>query len=454
MLSRGEVGNFVAVILAIQCPPEVYIDIIHAVNTLVHVALIALWAVASLTTGFPNAPVLIYNVSPTEYDTDGNHHGEYTPYYHMKRVVRESMVIPIVWLLLVGVLLGCDISRIRYRWCRALQPRDNYVDARWHTMTIFVIPPLVIVATTLSSGHSTATLAGVGLFTCISSILALSAEELHGVVVSSTVPGPRNVRDNVVSVMISLFAVTVMAAGIPICSGLLQALQHLALDEVIYPDVSSTQIVVATTAVLLMWVLAVIQLWNHCSYDKLHHMRPDRCSFVPLNPSEWDDRVRQVANPPPVYIFSSSTDEPPVEEPAKFPPRPTAAETETAKLYWVEPVHERGTGLILDVGSPYRDVGAPYRETTTMVVDIPGTSPVHVDETSSASESAAKPVVFDDRYWTTPVNEPATDADFELARRQVGLLVRWRRYYVLAPLINILLIETIVEMADLLYVWA
>jgi hypothetical protein len=393
-VTAGAIRHFAAVVAAITHPPEVYIEIAHNVNTLVHLTLLALWLTASFTVGFPAAPVEVY-VQRNTYDDTGK------PIIS----VYGNKVAPIAWLVVIGLLLWCDVSRLRSTVFRVVPKHDNRIDVRWHTTMLMVVPIMMgLVLPIVGDYTDTLIWMYVMSFLHFSVLLSYVAEELQALIVSTEAPpGPHDTRRDLIWVIVYLHSITMYIAALSIVSAVLKNS---------YPVVTGigqtpagpymVQTVIAVLAILFLCAIAVLEICNHLLYNRLHRLRPDRCNIMPFSPQDRHDPKNALAVPLLDSSYTSSFGYR-IEEPTK--PHiviPTALDMSTTETHfdkhWVSHVH--------------------------------GPSPIPNPEMNIS--------IFE-----------ATDEEFELARRQVGLLVQWRRYYVLSPMINMLLIATLYEMTGI-----
>lgn len=411
-----KIGHVISVLVGVSAPPEAYLEPLHVMNTSIHVVLLALWVLASVTIGFPFAPV-----ARTLKEANGK----------TEVLTEESRIIPVAWIWLVMFLLGCDVSRMRTFLSVSFPKRDNRVDMRWHSTLAMVMPILICIVVTMTGPQDVVTLIHLMALMCVANIFSLSAEELQGLIISTSVQGPHDVRIDLISLLSTSSIVCLIFGAVPLINTCVRGFIEFGGGNAVNDGMTMTvlQLVMSLMASIFVGSHILVQICNHAMYNKLHTMRPDRCNLLPFYSDDRHDPVRDEPVPHvsdveqfPVVKFPTTRPDYMVTSSVSYKSGNEAGSSTTSHPVLHEPI-ERALVVPVDTANE------KYYVTPVGPCNFPSTIiPDHCNE----------PVVY------------LSDTEFEIYRKHVGVLVRWRRFYVLSQMMNILLFMILVDMTGFL----
>jgi hypothetical protein len=378
-------GHVIGVLTGIIDPSIGYLKIIFIMNGFIHLLLLALGLTASLTVGFPYAPGLTL----TDYRTPA-WDATVDPEGLVERLLIPpgSAIMPVAWGLTVALLLGFDCNTIRSVLVDPVQMYDNRIDMAWWAVTSMYFPVLsVLIVTILGKRDILHVLYGMS-FTGISTLFAFVAEEIQTIVVNNSVYGQPQLKRDISWILVLAH---VLITYIVIERGISSFVIWATYMQI---DVSTSQVFIAVLFVLFQVTMAGIHVCNHILYNKLSNMRPDRCNL--LYYLEALPKLSTMTASSKLSTEITSSDQPQTQS--------DLSQTERTSL--------------------------DHPQTQS---DPPPTERTSFDQPQAQSDPPQ-------------TQSPVTDLIFENARNRVGVLILWRRHYVVTTIVNALLLVTLQEM--------
>jgi hypothetical protein len=299
---------------------------------------------------------------------------------------------------------------------------------------------------------------------CMSNIFSLSAEQLQGLIISTSIKGPNDVRIDMISLHYISSIVCILFAAVPLLGTLIKGIMQRSQATLPPSAITVFQIIMSAMALFFLCIHVIVQVCNHILYDQLRILRPDRCNLLPTSPSDRHDP--KVDELPPVvsaYDFTPVVEFPSTEQ--DFIVKSSVLYAHASGQMTPEPDHQTLDQPITSLLSSYRHA-SEKQYSVTPVNQMNSSHPLSIYRESHNSsdvnsyavttqpteQTSVDQTIFiksiPGEYFVTPVHGvvPISDTEFDVCRKNVGMLVRWRRFYVLGHMMNILLVMVLLDM--------
>jgi hypothetical protein len=385
------------VLLGITYPPQYVVYTTHAMNMMIRFSLFVLALNLIPSSGFYDVPGIViapYAASQwgsfKEIDSD-----EFTV-PRMNIVLHPSNhFVPYMWCIIVGSLYINDVFRCVLLSLKRWNSRDNHIDLTWyHTMLISI--PMLFTYTALHLGsHDIVGLIFIFVLTGFSGMCSLAVEYLRACVNTSTIVG---LSDDLVLMLSHLHDIALTIAT------------QVALIPVVYnfihedEQLTSTQVV--TTVLLCMVYLSLMII---------RHMHQHLCDVFEVNWTSYTSmlwwgsvgRAHIITNTPPARVVCPHCD--------------SLADTTSGKSNMIH----------------------------TKSVQVDGETPEDIFNRLYGCHVYLEPLAVNVGVQSPCVQSHVaySNDDVNQDRENIGLIIEWRRYYIINALINLLLLVHLLQMA-------
>jgi hypothetical protein len=384
-----------SIVSGVSYPPVFAATAIHIMNPIIRIILFCMGVATFWVYGAPISPGLVLI---NDYRSNNNN-----DHYVSHPVPRGTRFPSILWCVIVLSLSIADIVRcvlvLSHRW----HAIHNRLDMGWFGTTGMAIPLLIGLVAVQLGTEEIFTVTLLVVLTGIASICELSAEELCTMTKSETQPDNDEIRRVVVCTLRCLHTITLFSVL------LIGGFQFLL--EMVYHEDQTSLVAKSVLMVLfasLIIILTTTQFCNDILCIRLAGTRRDRCSMLPSSTNKTNCMSQQPRVPP---IRYESENEHGINSTDDFDPfNVEASEKMFDALY--------GCHIHVKKG-PVQKVG-------------PGSLLSRIIQNGPQID---------------------TDGDGNGTRKKVGLLIEWRRYYIVNMIINALLVVSLLCMTDLLDTW-
>jgi hypothetical protein len=421
----------ICVSTAVTHPSEAIIDFLHVFSLLKRITLLVVGIVLLAANGTPCSPgVALPEFSDSEWKTV-----THTDWVNSMLPGGQTIAMPGgtlwpgLWILTVATLIIYDTLRCSLvassRWNR----HDNQIDMTWQIMA-YVPLPLVFIATSITLGHKDILiLLSIVSLVFLSSVCGTLVDHVRICVNPSTIPG---MSVGVVSLLRGMQDVSLLVASQLVSLPIMANFFNTSSD---YPTM--TQIVTFSLHTCLVLCLTIINHNNNRLCTIFENRWPDNRSV-----SEWDMNRRTKKNTEKTSVYGEyelkdqKQDDHRDDNTSYKGLDHTRSETDTDVVRIVDG-DKRITTIKLteDFHNIYR-VGSSRSRTNDLSPDNNHTG-MHVTRVGTHPHQSASEYV----NW----NSHGGPEDRHKMRQKTGILMEWRRYYLINILINALLLADILS---------
>ncbi|KAJ1468606.1 hypothetical protein T484DRAFT_1754984 [Baffinella frigidus] len=415
-------------------PPTIIVTSIHLVNLLVRLVVLSTGVVTLYTYGWPRSPVL----SVMYHSVHDGVEDDVAPLI--------CIVIPVVWCMSVVLLCISDVARCiliaTYRW----HTLTNGLDLVWFGTTGLALPVLVCCVAAQLGITDLFMLLLLGSCMVVASVCELCAEELNTLVHMETVVSNEEVRRTVVWTLrhihnVNLFVVLLVAV--------FPSVYEMGVHQQMPALSGKTMLLFLLIGLIVMLIFN--QLCTHSLLVELAATRDDGRSVMPCssrqNSSEYIPTIPPVQFPP---VESARGRRYEQEDDADADPfNVESSERIFNDVYGCESYEDPDVHAV-DNKRAFRVISVNADKVTVSFTD---TIKVHHRSSCLRGTVYSSGVPIRPLGSRTPACETDSDGDGVGYRRTVGLLIEWRRCYMLNMVINALLVVSIVDMTSVLDPW-